>query len=68
MTDPTGAPMDEPKDRRKQSVYLPNGTLEEIREMARSKDRSFSWLLREAWRIAKPALARLPDIPGNGAG
>ncbi len=60
--------MAETKIRRKQSVYLPPGMLEEIRELAARKDRSFSWLLQQAWRLAKADLSKLPELPRRDAG
>jgi len=48
-------------DKRKQSLYFPSGMLAEIEEVARRTDRSVSWVIQKAWKIAKPSIERLPD-------
>jgi uncharacterized small protein (TIGR04563 family) len=44
-------------DRRKQSLYFPEGMLEEIEREAIRQDRSLSWILQQAWRIARDRIA-----------
>lgn len=56
-------------DRRKQSLYFPAGVLEEIEREAIRQDRSLSWLLQQAWKIARDRMAGLrgtddPAQPG----
>jgi uncharacterized small protein (TIGR04563 family) len=50
-------------DSRKQSVYLPAPVLEDIQQEARRQDRSVSWLLQAAWKIAAPKFRELPEPP-----
>jgi len=35
------------------SLYFPKGTLDEIKEEALTQDRSLSWLIQQAWAIAR---------------
>lgn len=56
-------------DKRKQSLYFPETMLQEIREEAARLDRSLSWIVQRAWRIARPELRKLPsvnDLPDEG--
>lgn len=56
-------------DKRKQSLYFPEEMLKEIQEEAYRQDRSLSWIVQQAWRIARPELGKYPsvnDIPGTG--
>ena len=55
-------------DKRKQSLYFPEAMLQEIKEEAARLDRSLSWIVQRAWRIARPELRKLPsvnDIPDD---
>ena len=55
-------------DKRKQSLYFPEAMLAEIKEEAARLDRSLSWIVQRAWRIARPDLRKLPsvnDIPDD---
>lgn len=47
-------------DSRKQSIYLPDNMLAELKSEAIRTDRSLSWLIQQAWRVARPAIQRLP--------
>ncbi len=47
-------------DKRKQSLYFPEEMLSEIRTEAARLDRSLSWLLQRAWRLARKELATYP--------
>ena len=49
-------------DKRKQSLYFPEEMLNEIQVEARRQDRSLSWIVQQAWKIAKADLARIPGI------
>jgi uncharacterized small protein (TIGR04563 family) len=48
-------------DKRKQSLYFPEDMLEEIRREAKRQDRSLSWIVQTAWRIARSELANYPS-------
>ena len=47
-------------DKRKQSVYFSGATLEEIAREATRLDRSLSWIMQQAWRMARKDIARFP--------
>ena len=49
-------------DKRKQSLYFPESMLQEIKEEAARLDRSLSWIVQRAWKIARPELKRLPSV------
>jgi len=42
----------------KQSLYFTDDMLEEIAHEAKRQQRSMSWLVQQAWRIAHPRLKR----------
>ncbi|RMG17488.1 MAG: TIGR04563 family protein [Deltaproteobacteria bacterium] len=47
---------------KKRSVYLPQDMLAEIEhEMAR-QERTLSWLIQQAWRIAAPTIRSFPGV------
>lgn len=50
------------RDQRKQSIYLPEPMLAELRAEAARTDRSLSWLIQRAWSVARVQIARLPSI------
>jgi uncharacterized small protein (TIGR04563 family) len=50
-------------DKRKQSIYLPDDVLLDLRSEANRTDRSLSWLIQQAWKMARPNIADLPTIP-----
>jgi uncharacterized small protein (TIGR04563 family) len=50
-------------DKRKQSLYFPDDMLNEISTEAIRLDRSLSWVMQRAWRIASADVARLPSAP-----
>jgi len=55
-------------DKRKQSLYFPEDMLKEIQEEATRQDRSLSWIVQQAWRIARTEIMRYPsvnDVVGN---
>lgn len=57
------APADATKtDKRKQSLYFPESMLQEIKEEAARLDRSLSWIVQRAWKIARPELKKLPSV------
>ncbi len=47
-------------DKRKQSLYFPEDMLDEIVAEAERQDRSLSWIVQHAWKLAQPAIASLP--------
>ena len=53
--------MVEKKDRHRQSFYLPEPMLEEIRVEAKRLNRSVSWVVQRAWKLARPELSELPS-------
>lgn len=48
-------------DKRKQSLYFPDWMLEEIKNEALRQDRSLSWIIQQAWKIAKPTIQQFPS-------
>jgi uncharacterized small protein (TIGR04563 family) len=50
-------------DKRKQSLYFPAKMLEEIQAEASRQDRSLSWVMQQAWRIAKGEIRAVPTLP-----
>jgi uncharacterized small protein (TIGR04563 family) len=49
-------------DNRKQSLYFPEDMLEEIQREADRQDRSLSWVVQQAWRLARTELKRIPSV------
>ena len=49
-------------DKRKQSLYFPEDMLKEIQEEANRQDRSLSWVVQQAWRIARSEIMRFPSV------
>ena len=50
-----------PKDRRKQSLYFPQELLEELTAEAKRLDRSLSWVVGRALKIARAELKKMPS-------
>jgi len=48
-------------DNRKQSLYFPEDMLHEIEREARRQDRSLSWIIQQAWKIACKDLKKIPS-------
>ena len=57
-------------DKRKQSLYFPDEMLKEIGDEAARLDRSLSWVVQRAWKMAKADIKKLPSVndPHPGAG
>jgi uncharacterized small protein (TIGR04563 family) len=55
-----------PTDKRKQSLYFPEEMLADIKKEALRQDRSLSWIVQQAWRIAKEEIRKLPSINIEG--
>ena len=49
-------------DKRKQSLYFPEDMLAEIKREALRQDRSLSWIVQQAWRIARENIKKFPSI------
>jgi len=49
-------------DKRKQSLYFPEDMLGEIQVEANRQDRSLSWVVQQAWRIARSEIMRFPSV------
>jgi uncharacterized small protein (TIGR04563 family) len=49
-------------DKRKQSLYFPEDMLQEIQQEATRQDRSLSWIVQQAWKIARSDIARFPSV------
>jgi uncharacterized small protein (TIGR04563 family) len=47
----------------KMSLYIPGEVLADIRAEARRQQRSVSWLIRSAWRLARTGIDALPAAP-----
>jgi uncharacterized small protein (TIGR04563 family) len=48
-------------DKQKQSLYFPEDTLQEIMRQATRLDRSLSWTVQQAWRLARENIRRFPS-------
>jgi uncharacterized small protein (TIGR04563 family) len=49
-------------DKRKQSLYFPEDMLTEITGEAARQDRSLSWIVQKAWKIARQEIQRYPSV------
>ena len=49
-------------DKRKQSLYFPEDMLTEIQNEANRQDRSLSWIVQPAWKIARTEITRFPSV------
>jgi len=59
--------MAEHNDKRKQSLYFPEGMLREFQQEATRQDRSLSWIIQQAWRLARTRIATIPGMNDPGA-
>ena len=55
-------------DKRKQSLYFPEEMLREIQAEANRQDRSLSWIVQQAWRIARNDIMRYPSVNDLSSG
>jgi len=53
---------DKATDKRKQSLYFPEEMLSDIKREALRQDRSLSWIVQQAWRIARDEIKKFPSI------
>jgi uncharacterized small protein (TIGR04563 family) len=49
-------------DKRKQSLYFPEDMLKEIKLEASRQDRSLSWIVQKAWKIARAEVSKYPSV------
>lgn len=49
-------------DNRKQSLYFPEDMLEEIQKEATRQDRSISWIVQQAWKVARSDIRKMPSV------
>jgi uncharacterized small protein (TIGR04563 family) len=49
-------------DHRKQSLYFPEDMLQEIQREAERQDRSISWIVQQAWKVARSDIRRMPSV------
>ena len=49
-------------EKRKQSLYFPEDMLNDIVAEASRQDRSLSWIVQQAWRIARGEITRFPSV------
>jgi len=55
-------------DKRKQSLYFPESMLQEIKEEAARLDRSLSWVVQRAWKLARTEIRKIPSVNEVGDG
>ena len=53
-------------DKRKQSLYFPESMLQEINEEAGRLERSLSWIVQRAWKMARPEIRKIPSSRNVG--
>ena len=51
-------------DKRKQSLYFPEEMLKEIGAEATRQDRSLSWIVQNAWKVARKDIMSMPSVGG----
>ena len=49
-------------DKRKQSLYFPEDMLLEIKAEAQRQDRSLSWIVQKAWKLARTEISKYPSV------
>lgn len=54
-----------PHDHRKQSLYFPQGMLDEIRREARRIERPISWVMQRSWIVAKASIKAIASAPNE---
>ncbi len=47
-------------DKRKQSLYFPETMLSEMKEEAQRLNRSLSWVVQRAWKVARRDVKKMP--------
>ena len=61
MADDTGT-RSSGSDKRKQSLYFPETMLQEIKDEAARLDRSLSWVVQRAWKLARAEIRKIPSV------
>ncbi len=51
--------------KQKQSLYFPEDTLREIQKEAIRQDRSLSWIVQQAWRLARARITTTANADGS---
>jgi uncharacterized small protein (TIGR04563 family) len=59
---------DSRSDKRKQSLYFPEEMLNEIIAEANRQDRSLSWIVQKAWKIARKEIMKYPSVNESAEG
>ena len=54
-----------PSPKKKVTLYFNAGILDETQHEAIRQDRSISWIIQAAWRIAREEVQRLPGYGGQ---
>ena len=49
-------------DHRTQSLYFPEEMLTEIQHEATRQDRSLSWIVQQAWKVARGDIQKMPSV------
>jgi uncharacterized small protein (TIGR04563 family) len=52
-------------DKRKQSLYFPEEMLREIAAEAARQDRSLSWIVQKAWKVARKDIMSIPSVDAD---
>ncbi len=60
MTDQPPRPTESKTDKRKQSLYFPESMLSEMKEEAVRLNRSLSWVVQRAWKVARRDVRKMP--------
>lgn len=54
-------------DARKQSLYFPETMTAEMKAQAARLDRSLSWIVQRAWKLAQAEIAAMPSVSDEDA-
>lgn len=60
MADQNPRPEVTKTDKRKQSLYFPEQMLVEMKEEATRLNRSLSWVVQRAWKVARRDVKKMP--------
>lgn len=52
-------------DKRKKSLYIPEPMLSEIQRECERQDRSLSWLIQRAWKIARGEIVKMSGVDND---
>jgi uncharacterized small protein (TIGR04563 family) len=59
--------MSSPSPKKKVTLYFNAGVLGETQHEAIRQDRSISWIIQAAWRLARDEVRRLPGYSGQAS-